>query len=121
MSVSLLQSSDDVNEARANIFQALGDPTRLQIFQTIIEAEEPLHVTAICEQTGLAPSLVSHHLKCLRNCLLVTGERDGRKKYYGVARPEAVQILELADECIRQDVESVLGCEIVRDNDSTDS
>lgn len=121
MSISLLQSSDDVNEARANIFQALGDPTRLQIFQTIIEAEEPLHVTAICERTDLAPNLVSHHLKCLRNCLLVTAEREGRKKFYQVARPEAVQILELADECIRQDVESVLGCEIVRDNDVPDS
>lgn len=121
MSVSLLQSSDDVNEARANIFHALGDPTRLRIFQEIVEAEEPLHVSAICEQTDLAPNLVSHHLKCLRNCLLVTAEREGRKKFYQVARPEAVEILELADECICQDVESVLGYEIVRDIDNPDS
>ena len=121
MSVPLLQASEDVNEARANIFRALGDPTRLRIFQTIIEAEDTLHVTAICERTDLAPNLVSHHLKCLRNCLLVTAERKGRKKFYQVARPEAVQILELADECIRQDVESVLGCEIVRNSDNTDS
>lgn len=121
MSVSLLQSSEDVNEARANIFQALGDPTRLRIFQTIIEADEPLHVTAICERTDLAPNLVSHHLKCLRNCLLVTAEREGRKKFYRVARPEAVQLVGLADECIRQDVESVLGCEIVRNDEQSDA
>lgn len=118
MSVSLLQSSEDVNEARANIFQALGDPTRLRIFQTLIEADGSLNVTAICERMDLAPNLVSHHLKCLRNYLLVTAERDGRKKFYQVARPEAVQILGLADECIRQDIESVLECEIVRENET---
>ena len=37
------------------------------------------------------------------------------------ALSSAVQILELADECIRQDVESVLDCEIVRDNDDADA
>lgn len=118
MSVSLLQSNEDVNEARANIFQALGDPTRLRIFQTIVEADGPLSVTEICEQTDLSPNLVSHHLQCLKNCLLVEAERDGRKRYYELARPQGVQLVELADECIRQNLESVLGCEIVSEDDS---
>lgn len=118
MSGSLLQSSEDVNEARATIFQALGDPTRLRIFQTIVEADEPLHVTAICKRTDLAPSLVSHHLKCLRNCLLVTAEQEGRKKFYRVAQSEAIQVLALVDEWIRQDMESVLGCEIAEPDET---
>lgn len=117
MSVQLLQGSEDVNEARANIFRALGDPTRLRIFQTLSEASEPLHVTGICERTGLEPNLVSHHLQCLKNCALVEAERDGRKKFYEVSRPEAVELVALADECIRQNVESVLGCDIVREDD----
>lgn len=120
MGVSLLEPGEDVNEARANIFRALGDPTRLRVLQTIIEADEPVHVTAICERTDLAPNLVSHHLRCLRNCLLVTAEREGRKKFYRVARSEAVRMLELADQCIRLDVESVLGCDVVRDDGSAD-
>lgn len=115
MNVSLLQSTDDVNEARATIFQALGDSTRLQIFQTIIEADEPLNVTEICDRTDLSPNLVSHHLQCLKNCQLVTVERNGRKRFYEIARSEGVQLIELADECIRQNIESVLGCNIVRD------
>ena len=115
MSTQLLQGNEDINEARANIFRALGDPTRLRIFQTLVEADSPLHVTRICERTDLTPNLVSHHLQCLKNCALVEAERDGRKKYYEVSRPEAVELVALADECIRQNVESVLGCEIVQD------
>lgn len=115
MDTSLFQSTDDINEARATIFQALGDPTRLRIFQTIIEAEEPLNVTEICDRTDRSPNLVSHHLQCLKNCQLVSVEREGRKRFYEVARTEGVGLIELADECIRQNLESVLGCEIVRD------
>ena len=117
MSISLLQSTDDVNEARAAIFRALGDETRLRIYQTIIEADEPLNVTELCERTDLSANLVSHHLQCLKNCQLVTVERDGRKRFYEVARTEGIELLELADECIRQNIESVLGCEIVREDE----
>lgn len=118
MSIQLLQSTADVNEARANIFGALSDPTRLRIFQTLLEAEEPLNVTELCERTDLKTNLVSHHLQCLKNCQLVDAERDGRMKYYTVSRPEAAEMVSLADDCIRQNIESVLGCEIVTDADS---
>ena len=118
MSTQLLQGSEDVNEARANIFRALGDPTRLRIFQTLAEADVPLHVSALCEQTDLEANLVSHHLQCLKNCQLVDAEKDRRKKYYEVSSPEAVEMLSLADDCIRQNVESVLGCEIVTETDN---
>lgn len=117
MNTQLLQGTEDVNEARASIFRALGDPTRLRIFQTLVDSDTPLHVTAICERTDLEPNLVSHHLQCLKNCQLVAAERDGRKKFYEVSRPEAVELVGLADECIRQNVESVLGCEIVREEE----
>ena len=119
MSIQLLQSNADVNEARANIFSVLGDPTRLRIFQTLAEADAPLNVTELCDRTDLKTNLVSHHLQCLKNCQLVAAERDGRKKYYNVSRPEAVEMVALADDCIRQNIESVLGCEIVTDDTAT--
>lgn len=112
----LLQSSDEVVEARANIFDALSDPTRLRIYQALIDSEDPLTVTELCGQVGLKANLVSHHLQCLKNCQLVAAEKDGRKRYYEVRRPEGVEMLSLADDCIRQNVESVLGCEIVTDD-----
>lgn len=118
MSVNLLQANDDMNEARAKIFSALGDPTRLHIFQTLVEANQPLNVGELCDRTDLGTNLVSHHLQCLKNCQIVDSKRDGRKKYYEVSRPEAVQMLSLADDCIRQNIESVLGCEVVTGTDT---
>lgn len=117
MSSDLLQSSQDVNDARANIFRALGDSTRLRIFQTLVKADGPMNVTELCERTALEPNLVSHHLQCLKSCQLVDDERDGRKKYYSVSRPEAAEMVALADDCIRQNVESVLGCDVVTESD----
>ena len=98
MSSSLLQNDDEVNEARATLFRALGDPTRLRIYQTL--------------------NLVSHHLQCLNNCTLVEVEQDGRKRFYRVTQQAGPQMLELADDCIRQDIDSVLGCEIANVDDN---
>ncbi len=113
----LLQSNEDVNDARATIFRALGDSNRLRIFQTLAEADEPLNVTTICDRTDLEANLVSHHLQCLKNCQPVDSERDGRQKFYEVSRSEAVEMVALADECIRQNIESILGCDIVTQTD----
>jgi DNA-binding transcriptional ArsR family regulator len=112
MSSSLLQNDEEVNEARATLFRALGDPTRLRIYQTLIEADDPLNVTELCERTDLSYNLVSHHLQCLNNCTLVEVEQDGRKRFYQVTQEAGPQMLELADDCIRQDIDSVLGCDI---------
>lgn len=113
MDSSLLRSHEEVLEARARIFRALGNEKRLRIFQLLVEADDPLHVSAICERTGLSATLASHHLQCLANCTLVEVTPDGRKRFYEVRRPEAVEMVRLADECIKQDIENVLECDIV--------
>jgi len=115
MSSSLLRNDDEVNEARATLFRALGDPTRLHIYQTLVEADDPLNVTELCERTRLAYNLVSHHLQCLNNCTLVDAEQRGRERFYRISRAAGPQMVALADECIEQDVDSVLGCEIIDD------
>lgn len=113
MSSTLLHSHEEVLEARARIFRALGDENRLRLFQLLAEADEPLNVSAICERADLAPNLVSHHLRCLADCTLVEATKEGRKRFYEVARPEGIEMVRLADACIKRDIEDVLGCEIV--------
>lgn len=120
MSSSLLRNDDDVNEARATLFRALGDPTRLQIYQTLIEAAEPLNVSELCDRTDLSYNLVSHHLQCLNNCTLVEVEQEGRKRFYRVAQQVGPRMVELADDCIRRDIDSVLGCEIASVDDRSE-
>ncbi|MFD1514428.1 ArsR/SmtB family transcription factor [Halomarina rubra] len=121
MSSNLLQNDDEVNEARATLFRALGDPTRLRIYQTLIETDKPLNVTELCERTDLSYNLVSHHLQCLNNCTLVEAKQEGRKRFYRVAQQAGPRMVELADECIRQDIDSVLGCDIARAESDMDT
>ncbi len=71
----------------ATIFKALADPNRLLIFSTIMTGD-----TCNCElkdNLGLAPNLLSHHLKVLEKAGLVNSRRDvvdGRWVYYAVNR-----------------------------------
>jgi ArsR family transcriptional regulator len=83
-------------------FRALGDETRLRIFEQLIPGEQC--VADLMESTALGQSLVSHHLRTLRDAGLVTDRRDGRWVYYAIAEPalvatrRAVQLFELAPE-----------------------
>lgn len=113
MGTTLLHSHEDVLEARVRVFRALGEENRLRIVQFLAETGEPRNVSEICEELDLMPNLVSHHLQCLSDCTLLEAEQDGRKRFYDIARPEAVELIERVDECIKQDIENVLGCEVV--------
>ncbi len=73
-----------------------------------------LNVTDLCGRTDLSYNLVSHHLQCLNNCALAEVEQEGRKRFYRVSQQPGPRLVELADECIRGDLDSVLGCEIAR-------
>jgi ArsR family transcriptional regulator len=64
-------------------FRALGDETRLSIFERLIPGEQC--VADLMASTGLGQSLVSHHLRTLRDAGLVTDRRDGRWVYYTIA------------------------------------
>jgi ArsR family transcriptional regulator len=69
------------------IFKALVDPNRLRIFSELMAGD-----SCNCElndRLGLAPNLLSHHLKVLENAGLVDSRRDiidGRWIYYAVNR-----------------------------------
>lgn len=74
------------------VFKALSDPNRLRIFAALMAGD-----TCNCElkeQLGLAPNLLSHHLKVLENAGLVTSRRDvvdGRWIYYKANRQTLAQ------------------------------
>jgi ArsR family transcriptional regulator len=75
------------------MLRALSDPTRLSIFDLLMEGT---HCNCeISERLDLSLSLISHHLSVLRDAGLVTGERDiedARWIHYSVD-PEAVREL----------------------------
>ncbi|NOZ78541.1 MAG: winged helix-turn-helix transcriptional regulator [Acidobacteria bacterium] len=62
------------------VFRALGDASRLRILVELLD--EPRHVGALVRRSGLRQSLVSHHLKVLREAGLVAARRRGPFVYY---------------------------------------
>ena len=64
-------------------FRALGDETRLRLLETLTSGERC--VAELMELTGLGQSLVSHHLRTLREAGLVVDRREGRWVYYSIA------------------------------------
>src|SRR4051794_22695323 len=66
-------------------FRALGDETRLLLLELLSPGEQC--VGDLMDQTGLGQSLVSHHLRTLRDAGLVHTRRDGRWIYYSLAEP----------------------------------
>lgn len=77
--------SDRARAVTALRFRALGDETRLRVFETLVDGERC--VSDIMDVLGLGQSLVSHHLRTLRQAGLVTPRRDGREMYYAIAEP----------------------------------
>lgn len=77
---------DDTTRARAIAalrFRALGDETRLRLLEILVDSE--LTVGDLVDHTGLGQSLVSHHLRTLRDAGLVVTRRDGRWIFYDIA------------------------------------
>jgi ArsR family transcriptional regulator len=94
------------SDTTAALFKALGDPTRLGIFQMLrccpadgggVEVDEQgqvrptgsLSVGEVCCRIGGSTSTISHHLKELRLAGLIRMEKRGRWIYCSV-NPEAL-------------------------------
>lgn len=78
--------SDETAHHLARIFKALGDPARVKLLSLI--AASPSGEACICDLTdpvGLSQPTVSHHMKQLVDCGLVTREKRSRWVHYRVA------------------------------------
>ncbi len=69
--------------ATAELFKLLGDPTRVRLFWLLCHCEEcVLNLSVLMGMSGPA---LSHHLKLLKSCGLITSRRDGKEVYYRAA------------------------------------
>ena len=69
--------------ASADLFKLMSDGTRIRLFWLLCHCEECLlNLSAMMEMSSPA---LSHHLKLLRTCGLVTSRRKGKEVYYRAA------------------------------------
>jgi ArsR family transcriptional regulator, zinc-responsive transcriptional repressor len=75
----------------AVVGKSLSDENRLRILLSLCNGKKT--VSTIVEEMTLSQPLVSHHLKELRRCLLVTVERKGLFVYYEIADERIIDIV----------------------------
>lgn len=64
------------------VFQALADPSRRAIFESLTRGEAAVH--ELTARFRISQPAVSQHLAALKAAGLVRGHRDGRRVYYRV-------------------------------------
>jgi DNA-binding transcriptional ArsR family regulator len=70
--------------------EALGDPTRFAILQSL--ARRPLAVSELAETLPVSRPAVSQHLRVLKDARLVSDRKAGTKRIYEV-NPEGMALL----------------------------
>ncbi|MDZ7578143.1 MAG: metalloregulator ArsR/SmtB family transcription factor [Candidatus Nanopelagicales bacterium] len=99
-------------EQQARVFHALSDARRLRILAVLQSGER-----CVCDlqaDVGLAQSLLSFHLKTLRDAGLVDVRRTGRWAHYSLARPalaRAQQVLSKLQQVVGPAPEGCCGQE----------
>ena len=91
------------------MLKALGEPTRLQIFQLLLERKHC--VRSLSRKLGITESAVSQHMKVLKEAGMVYGERYGYHIHY-LPNQEALDYLGGAfDQMRKQSTELCRDCQ----------
>ena len=88
-------------DAASACLEALGQPTRLEVFRLLVKAGEPgLPFGEIQQRTGVPASTLSHHLATLSRAGLVVQTKQGRQNYSAAAFDAMHALVEfLTAEC----------------------
>ena len=86
----MLQS---LRQFKAEIFQALGHPTRVAIVEYLREGE--ISVGQLCEKVGIEQANASQHLAVLRSKHIVETRKEGNQIFYRLRDPLVGDMLEM--------------------------
>ncbi len=81
-------------------FSTLANPTRLAILEHLLGA--PMSVTDLAEALGQEQSMVSHNLRTLERCNLISSERSGKEKVYAVNKDTVGGIFKVVENHARK-------------------
>ena len=71
-----------VVEDQARFLRCIGEPTRLLILKLLVDGEKCVgELTSVLNKEQ---SLISHHLRSLKECNIVKERQEGQKVYYKI-------------------------------------
>ncbi|RKX42602.1 MAG: transcriptional regulator [Thermotogae bacterium] len=93
--------SQEIDLEVSDFFDALGNPSRLNIVFALMEDE--LCTCDLSNISNLSVSAVSHQLRILKDRKIVTYRKDGKNVFYRLSDNHIKDILKIALEHIKED------------------
>ena len=84
--------TQELRRFKAEIFQALGHPTRIAIVEALRNGE--LSAGQIIEQLDLEQANASQHFAVLRSKLIVVNRKEGNQVFYSLRDPVLIEVLD---------------------------
>ncbi len=75
----------------ADVFKALSDSNRLRILEMLTGGE--LCACRLLEELDVRQPTLSHHMKILCKCGLVTSRREGQWSYYSIDQDKLEEVI----------------------------
>ena len=80
-----------IEEDQARFLKCIGEPTRLQILKLLAEGERC--VGELASVLNKEQSLISHHLRALKECNIVKDEQEAQNVYYKLTDVRLVRLI----------------------------
>ncbi|SHO43629.1 ArsR/SmtB family transcription factor [Desulfopila aestuarii] len=90
-------------EAKANVFKALGHPTRLWIAEQLADGERC--VCEFVEKVDADFSTISKHLSVLKQAGVVVDEKRGKMVYYRLKVPCILKYMPCIEEVVQAGIQ----------------
>ena len=92
----------DIVKNMAEVFKALGDPTRLRIIRMLASGmENSLCVADLAQRLGITQPAVSQHIKVLKNLSILEPNREGFRVFYNINTDVLADYKTMIDELFK--------------------
>jgi DNA-binding transcriptional ArsR family regulator len=88
------------DEDQAKFLRCIGEPTRLQILKLLAAGERC--VGELASVLGKEQSLVSHHLRALKECNIMKERQEAQKIYYKLADARLAGLITDSEALMRE-------------------
>ena len=89
-----------IQDEQARFLRCIGEPTRLQILKLLAGGEKC--VGEIVETLDKEQSLISHHLRALKECNIVVVRQEAPKIYYGLADSRLSELVASSESLMKE-------------------
>lgn len=87
---------DNTVRRQAGYFKAMSDPARVRIIYALADGERCVCELMLC--LIMSQTLVSHHLKILKNEGIISDRKAGKWVYYSLADENAIAFVKALDK-----------------------